>query len=345
MKAVVFDRHGGPEVLEYKEVPVPEIGPNDVLLRVKALGFNYNDVWARVGVPGMDFPFPHICGTDASGIIEKVGAGVTRFRPGDEVAVNGSFGCGECFACLGGNPFDCPDFKIWGFQTGPLDGAQAEFAKVPARCLVPKPANLNFVEAASFCVALGTVWRMLVVRAKVKYDDYVLIWGASGGVGSMAIQVCRLLGAHPIAVAGSDEKLKFCKDLGAEYVINRKTQRVLREVMKITNKRGVDVVFEHTGQDTWETGCLALRWGGTIVTCGATSGYKAPLDIRFLWMKQQNYLGSHCCTVSEFAESLKYVERGLIKPVVNEVMPLTEIKKAHEALEKSEVTGKIVLVP
>jgi alcohol dehydrogenase len=293
----------------------------------------------------MEFPFPHISGTDASGVVEAVGSAVRRTRVGDEVLVNGSFGCGECHRCSEGNPFDCPDFHIWGFDTGPMDGAQAEYARVPARCLIPKPANLSFEEAGSMCVTYGTAWRMLAVRAKIKPGDFVLIWGAAGGLGSMAIQICRLFQAHPIAVVSSDDKRAFCESIGAEYVINRKTQRILREVGRITAKRGVDVVFEHTGADTWETGCLALRWGGTVVTCGATSGYKAPLDIRFLWTKQLNYLGSHCCTVSEYAEALRFVGSGAIKPVVTEVMPLAEIARAHTLLEQGGVCGKIVLTP
>ncbi len=345
MKAVVFERHGGPEVLEYRDVAEPQLGPGDVLLRTKAIGLNYNDVWARVGLPGMEFEFPHISGSDCSAVVEAVGDAVTNVEVGDEVVVNHSWACGNCLSCQSGNPFECPGFKIWGFDGEAMEGAQAELARVPARAVLPKPSNISFEQAASLGIALGTAWRMLVVRAKIKPDDYVLIWGAAGGLGTMAIQICRLFKAHPIAVASTDEKLKLCEELGAEHLINHKTQRVLREVGRITKRRGVDVVFEHTGEKTWETGCLALRWGGSIVTCGATTGYKAKLDIRFLWMKQLNYLGSHSCTTPEFAEALKFVGAGLIKPVVTEVLPLTEIVRGHELVENGISQGKLVLVP
>lgn len=356
MKAVLFERHGGVEVLQHRDdVAVPEIAPDEALVRVRASAINYNDIWARTGLPGVDFIFPHISGSDAAGVVEAVGSDVANVHVGDEVVVHGFYACGKCPQCLDGVPFACsqnrlaneslPNFKVWGFHTGPLEGGHAEYAKIPARCLVPKPANLSFEEAASLGIVLGTVWRMLVVRARIKPGDFVLVWGAAGGLGSMAIQVAKLFRAHSIAVAGSDEKLDFCRQLGAEYLINRRRQRVVREVSKITGRRGADIVFEHTGADTWETSCHALCWGGTIVTCGATSGYKANLDLRFLWNKQQNYLGSHCCTRRELAEALKFVEDGLIRPAVGKIFPLAELARAHEAFESGEVMGKIVIVP
>lgn len=356
MKAVVLQKHGGVEVLQCRDdVPIPEIAPDQALLKVRASAMNYNDVWIRTGLPGVDFIFPHIPGTDAAGVVEAVGSDVRNVRPGDEVVVHGFYACGKCSECMRGIPFNCrenpsatesvPNFKVWGFHTGPLEGGHGEYAKIPARCLLPKPKNLSFEDAASLGAVLGTVWRMLVVRAQIKPGDFVLIWGAAGGLGSMAIQVCKLFRAHPIAVAGSDEKLEFCERLGAEFLVNRRRQRIAREVAKITGRRGVDIVFEHSGAETWETSCHALKWGGTIVTCGATSGFKATLDIRFLWNKQQNYLGSHCCTLGELADALQFVEDGLIKPAVGEVLPLEDIAKAHEWYERGSVMGKIVLVP
>ena len=356
MKAVVFKRHGSVEVLEHRhDLPIPEIAADEALIRIKAAAMNHNDIWARAGVPGMEFVFPHISGTDAAGIVEAVGSHVTNVRPGDEVVVHGFYACGKCSECLRGLPFDCranrlatesqPNYKVWGFHTGPLEGAQAEYAKIPARCLLPKPENLSFAEASSFGVVLGTAWRMLVVRAGIKPGDFVLIWGAAGGLGCMAIQVCNLFRAHAIAVASSDEKLRFCEALGAEHTIDRKRQRVLREVRKITDRRGVDIVFEHTGADTWETGVHALKWGGSIVTCGATTGFKAPLDIGFLWNKQQSYLGSHGCTLSEYADALQFVASGAIRPAVSDVLPFSDVAQAHGLFEQGKVMGKIVLVP
>lgn len=346
MKAVTFEKHGGIEVLTYREdLPIPEIGPNDVLLEIKAAAMNYNDIWARTGVPGLEFILPHISGTDASGVVSAVGSGVTDVNVGDEVMVNGAFSCGACRECVRGEPMFCPRFRIWGFQTGPNDGSEAEFGRVPARNLVPKPPFLGWEEAATLGSVLVTAWRMLVVRSKMQPGDTVLVWGATGGLGLMAIQLCRAFGARTIAIAGSDEKCRLAEQYGADYALNRKTRRIAREVMKITGRRGVDIVFEHTGADTWETSMHCLKWGGTIVTCGATTGFKATLDIRFLWNKQQNYLGSHFGTTAELIDAMRFVENGQIKPVVMEVLPLREIARGHRILESGEVFGKIAVVP
>jgi crotonyl-CoA carboxylase/reductase len=345
MKAVVFERHGGPEVLEYRDIPVPKVGPNDALLRIQAAGLNYNDVWGRRGLPGMDFHLPHISGTDASGIVEEIGSEVTNVKVGDEVVVNGALSCMACPSCIRGEPFVCAQFRIWGFQTGPRDGAQAQYGKVPAAHLVPKPPNLTWEEAASMPLVLVTAWRMLVVRARIKPGDFVLIWGGAGGLGTMAIQICRLFNARPIAVVAGEAKAALARKLGAEFVIDRKAQRLVREVQKITDRRGVDIVFEHVGQATWETSILALKWGGTIVVCGATTGFQAPVDLRFLWNKQQNYLGSHFGTTAELVDALQFVRSGAIRPVVMKTFPLAEVAAAHEIMEKDEVMGKLVLVP
>lgn len=345
MKAVVFEKHGGVEVLQYKDIPIPEISPNEVLIQVKATALNHNDLWARQGVPGMDFIFPHISGTDASGIVEAVGTEVKNVGVGDEIVVQGILSCGTCYECLKGDPALCSDLKVWGFQTGPLDGGQAEYARVPAINIVPKPKNLTWEESASIPMTLTTAWRMLVTRAKIKPGDFVLVWGASGGIGSMAIQICKVFNARAIAVAGTDQKLRLAQELGAKFLINRKKQRVLREVSKITNRQGVDIVFEHVGEATWETSVHALKWGGTIVVCGATTGFKAITDLRFLWNKQQKYLGSHGGTAPELVDALRFVNNGMIRPVIMDVLPLKDVAEGHKTLEQGNVMGKIVLVP
>lgn len=346
MKGVTFDRHGGVEVLQYRDdLPMPTIGPNDVLLNIKAAAMNHNDLWGRRGLPGMDFILPHINGTDGAGVVAEIGSAVTNVKVGDEVLVHGGFSCGTCVECQRGEPMFCPKFEIWGFQTGPNKGSECEYACVPARNVVPKPGNLNWEEAASIGSVLLTAWRMLVVRARMKPGDFVLIWGATGGIGTMAIQICKVFGAKSIAIAGNEEKCRFAAELGADYVINRNTQRINRDVLKITEKRGVDIVFEHSGAQTWETSTYCLKWGGTIVTCGATTGFKAPLDIRFLWNKQQNYLGSHLGNLAELVDALRFVQTGQIKPVIGNVFPLKEVARGHEVLERGDVLGKIVLVP
>lgn len=345
MKAIVFENHGGLEAIQYKDVPEPVIKPSEALIRIKATALNYNDIWARQGLPGMEFILPHTPGSDAAGVVEAVGSEVNNVKVGDEVVVNASFSCGNCYYCVNGEPMFCENFKIWGFQTGPLRGGEAEYAAVPARNLVLKPRNLTWEEAGSIPMVLVTSWRMLVTRSRIRPGDFVLIWGAAGGIGVMAVQICKLFHARAIAVAGSDEKLELLHRLGADFVINRNKQRVLREVRKITDRRGVDIVFEHVGAATWETSIHALKWGGTIVTCGATTGFKATTDIRFLWNKQQNYIGSHSGTKAELEEAMQFVEAGLIRPVVKDVFPLSETARGHQILESGEVMGKVVLVP
>jgi NADPH:quinone reductase-like Zn-dependent oxidoreductase len=345
MKAVVFETQGGPEVLQYKETPRPVAGHGEVLIQVKASACNYNDIWARRGLPGMEIILPHISGSDVSGVVAEIGPGVKNVKVGDEVIVHCGISCRECEACIRGEEFFCKDFKIWGFQTGPLDGGHGEFCKVPAVNVVPKPAKLSHEEASTISLVLVTVWRMLVSRANIRAGDFVLIWGAAGGLGIMAIQVAKLFNARAIAIASGDDKLKMCTELGAEFVINRSKQDVFKEVRKVTGGKRADIVFEHTGADTWPISMQCLKWGGTIVVCGATSGFDAHMDIRLLWNKQQNYLGSHLGNKSELVDAMRFVESGQIKPVVGKVLPLKELGRAQDIMERNEVMGKIAIVP
>ena len=343
MKAIVFEEHGGPEVLKYTDVPEPQISPNEVLIKVKASGCNYNDVWARRGLPGVSIIMPHISGSDAAGEIVEVGSEVTNVKAGDEVVVFSSISCGACEACARGDVFFCRQFKIWGFQTGPLDGGHAEYAKVPAFNVVPKPMGLGWEQAAAMPLVLFTAWRMLVTRAKIRPGDFVLVWGAGGGLGTMAVQICKLFNAKAIAVANSDDKLQIASELGAAHVINRSKQDVNEEIKRITGRRGVDVAFEHVGEATWETSVRALKWGGTLVTCGATSGFDAKTDIRLLWNKQLNFLGSHMANKAEFLDAWRFVGSGDIKPAVFIALPLKEAGLAQKTIEDGQVIGKVVL--
>ncbi len=345
MKAIVFEEHGEVEKLQYKEIPEPKVGPNEVLFKIRAAGCNYNDIWARRGLPGMEIIMPHVSGSDASGEVVEVGSEVRSVKPGDDVMVHPGISCRSCEACTSGQEFFCRRYRIWGFQTGPLDGADAEYGKLPEANLIPKPANISYQEAATLPLILMTVWRMLVTRARIQAGDFVLIWGGAGGLGSMAIQVCNLFGARGIAVVGSDEKTEYAKNLGAYDTINRKTQKVRDEVRRITNKAGVDIVFEHTGEQTWKDSVGALKRGGSLVTCGATSGFIGQTDIRFLWNKQMNFYGSHMASKGEFLQGMKFVQTGEIKPLPSTAVPLKDAAIAQKTIEDGDVMGKMILIP
>jgi NADPH:quinone reductase-like Zn-dependent oxidoreductase len=352
MKAVVFEEHGGTEVLQYTDIPDPEPGPYEVLIQVKAAGANFNDVWARRGMPGMKVIFPHVSGSDVAGVVAALGSevsgsgfGSSPLQVGDEVVVHPGLSCRTCDFCVTGQEFFCRQFRIWGFQSGPNDGGHSEYVTLPAVNALPKPANLSFEEAASMPLVLETAWRMLVTRAKIQPGEHVLIWGGVGGLGTMAIQICRLYGANPIPVVGGSEKVALAEQLGAVNVIDRKSQDVVAEVKAITGKVGADVVFEHSGEETWPTSMAALRWGGRLVVCGASTGFAAVTDLRFLWNKQQNLLGSHLSNKAELSAALRAVESGAIKPVIDQVLPLSEVGKGQQLMEDLKVQGKVVYVP
>jgi alcohol dehydrogenase len=352
MKAVVFEEHGGPDVLQYTDIPEPEPKPFEVLIEVKAAGANFNDIWARRGMPGMKVIFPHVAGSDVSGVVKAVGSevsgtgfGSAQVEVGDEVVVHPGLSCRTCEMCTSGQEFFCRQFLIWGFQTGPNNGGHSEYVTMPAVNVLPKPSNLSFEEAASMPLVLETAWRMLVTRAKVQAGENVLIWGGVGGLGVMAIQICRLFGANPIPVVGGAEKVAKAHEVGATDVIDRKAEDVSARVREITKKVGVDIVFEHSGQETWPVSVSSLRWGGRLVVCGASTGFEAVTDLRFLWNKQQNLLGSHLSSKAELAAALRAVEAGHIKPVIDHVFPLAEVGKAQALMEDLKVQGKLVYVP
>ena len=345
IKAVVFHEHGDVNVLKYEDAPDPRVGPKDVLVKVRAIGTNYNDVWARRGLAGMKFDLPHISGSDVAGEIVEVGSAVTAAKVGDPVISHPSLACRVCEMCTSGREYFCRQFKIWGFQTGPYDGGYAELARLPEANVLPKPANLSWEEAASMPLVLLTVWHMLDTRAHLGPGEDVLLWGASSGLGVIGIQVAKLFGARVIAVAGTDEKCKRALALGADDAINYRTQDVVQEVRRLTAKKGVEVVFEHTGAQTWERSIASMGWGGRLVICGNTTGYEAKIDLRFLFNKQLNLLGSHQGSKAELVRGMREVAAGRIKPVVDSVLRLEEAKKAHVKIEAGDHFGKIVLVP
>ncbi len=336
MKALVFEGYGGYDVLEWKDVPDPQAGPNDVVIEVKATAVNYNDIWGRRGAP-QEVPLPHISGSDVSGVVTDIGSEVTTVKTGDEVLVH-------CGRPAGGNR-EGQEYNIWGYDWPALDGGHSEYVKVPAENVVPKPTNITHEEAASFPLVLVTAWRKLVSKAPVKPGDHVLIWGAAGGLGVMAIQIAKMFHAHPIAIASSDEKLELCKRLGADYLINRRTQDVRGEIRNLRGRTGVDIVFEHPGQATMGLSVQLAKWGGTVVTSGATSGYDGTIDLRHIFFRQVSLVGSTLGTVDELKDALDMVQAGHIKPVVHKVLPMRDAGEGQRLVEEDEAQGKIVLVP
>ena len=340
MKAVRFHQHGTPDVLKYEDAPEPSIRPNEVLVRVRACALNHLDLWVRRGIPGVPIPLPHIPGSDVSGEIAQIGADVTTVRVGQNVVLAPGVTCGKCAACVSGQDNRCRQFTNLGYL---IDGGCAEFVRVPEVNCMPYPENLTFEEAASIPLVFQTAWHMLLARAELQPGEDVLILGAGSGVGSAAIQIAKFFGARVIATAGSDEKLTKAKDLGADHLINHQTHKIREEVRRITNKRGVDVVFEHVGTATWDDSLASLGLGGRLVTCGATTGYDAKVDLRFLFSRQLSLLGSYMGTKSELHSVMRLVASGRFKPIVDRVFPLAEAAAAHAYLESSSQFGKVVL--
>jgi NADPH:quinone reductase-like Zn-dependent oxidoreductase len=342
MKAVIFEQHGGPEVLRHADVPPPTFKSNEVLVEVKACALNHLDIWARGGLPGIDIPLPHILGNDIAGVVRDVGDLVSWVRIGDEVILQPGVSCGHCAECLAGRDNLCRDYDILGYRR---PGGYAELVAAPGVNVVPKPKNLSWEEAAALPLVTVTAWHMLVTRAAVQPGEDVLIHAAGSGVGSIGIQIAKLQGARVIATASSDEKLGKAKELGADEVVNYGKEDWPKEVKRLTNRRGVDVVFEHTGADTWPGSIASLKTNGRLVTCGATSGYAAQTDLRQVFYRHITILGSFMGSKSELLEAMKFVESGKIRAVVDQVLPLAEARRAHELMEDRAQFGKLVLVP
>jgi crotonyl-CoA carboxylase/reductase len=351
------ERHGAPaDAMLLEDVAVPEIGPDEVLIEVKAAGVNFNGAWVCRGQPvplsrlktGSDF---HITGSDASGVVARVGSGVKRWKAGDEVVVHCNVSCGQCPVCNGFDPLACDEQRIWGYETN--WGSFAPFAKVQARQLLPKPRHLTWEESASYALCLFTAWRMLATQARVKPGENVLIWGAAGGLGVFAIQICKLFGANPICVVSSEDKEALCRELGAEHVIDRRSfdlssfagmRAFGAEIRRLTNGRDPEVVFEHVGKATFPTSVYVCRKFGRIVICGATSGYDLDFDVRYLWLRQKSILGSHFANYYEAEKANQLVIEGKIKPVLRKTFSFDQAPAAQALQEDGDHLGKIAVL-
>ena len=342
MRAIVFERHGGPDVLELREVPAPAIRPDEVRIEDRACGINHLDLWVRRGLPGLVVEMPHILGNDVAGVAAEVGAAVRHVRPGDRLLVLPTLSCGVCPACMAGDDNLCRRHDVLGRRR---NGGYAEQVAVPGVNCLPCPAELAWEQAAAVPLVFLTAWHMLVGRARVRPGEDVLVVGASGGVGSAAVQVAKLHGARVIATAGSAERAQRARELGADEVIDHSSEDVAARVRALTGRKGVEVAVEHVGGRMFEQAVAALARGGRLVTCGATTGPQAALDLDLLFGRHLSLLGSWMGRRGELVEVLEHVRAGRLRPVVDMVLPLAEARRAHERIEARQVFGKVVLVP
>jgi NADPH:quinone reductase-like Zn-dependent oxidoreductase len=342
MKAVYFTEHGGIDKLTRGELPDPEPGVDEVLVRVRACGLNHADRWIRQGLPMLRVPLPFTLGQDIGG--EVVAAGPTAEAPpaGTRVVINPGVSCGRCERCLSGWDNLCARYRLIGKN---LPGGYAELVKVPVQNLVPLPPEISFTAAACLPAVFITTWNMLFDQARLESGEWVLIHAGGSGVGSAAIQLARMVGANIITTAGTDEKVEKAKALGAHHGINYTTHDFLREVRRITKKRGVDVVIEHIGEDVWERSLLCLATGGRLVTCGASSGYLPKVDLRHVFFRNLRILGATGGSRSILFRIVSLVREGKLRPVLDRVLPLREARDAHRLLEGRQQFGKLVLVP
>jgi len=338
MKAIRFHEFGGPEVLKYEDVPEPVLRKDHVLIRVKACALNHLDLWTRKGLPGVKLP--HINGSDVAGVVEEIGEYITGIQKGQRVLLAPMLFCNHCQSCTNGQQSFCRQFTVLGNM---VDGGNCELIAVPQVNVIPIPDSMSFEHAASVPLVFLTAWHMLVSRAKLRQGQWVLVLGAGSGVGSAAIQIARMFHCNVIATAGDDSKMQKARELGADHTIDHYKQKISDEVKRITNKRGVDITFEHVGVATWQESMKSLKIGGTIVTCGATTGYDANIDLRVLFAKQLSFLGSFMGTMGDLHEVLGHVFAGRLKPVVDRTFPLSETAEAHRYLQSSQMFGKVVL--
>jgi NADPH:quinone reductase-like Zn-dependent oxidoreductase len=342
MKVARIHQHGGAEVLVFEDAPEPAIKANQVLVRVRACALNHLDLFVRAGIPGMKFSMPHVLGSDIAGEIVAVGDLCERVKPGWRVLLSPGMSCRQCEYCLAGNDNLCRRFTMFGYG---VDGGDVELLAAPEYSAIQIPDSLSFEEAAAAPLVFLTAWHMLMTRAKLQPGEDVLVLAASSGVGTCAIQLAKMFQCRVIATAGGEAKLAKALALGADHVIDHYQQDISAEVRKLTGKRGVDVVVEHVGTATWSKSIESLAPAGRLVTCGATTGFDARVDLRYLFSKQYSLLGSFMGTMGELHQVLKFVFRGQLKPVVDTVYPLAEIREAHERLERKEQFGKIVVTP
>ena len=356
MKALVFEEYAPnndfEKILKIKDIKEPIPKSNEVIFKVKSAALNYDDIWGMRGKP-IEIPMPHISGTDAAGEVIAVGDEVTQIQIGDRIVSNGNLTCRICQACTSGREFDCPHRKIWGFQTGPLWGGFCEITHLPESNVVRIPNNLSYDQAAAASMTLMTSWHMLVGRANIKPGQTVLIMGGGSGMGIFGIQIAKLYNCDVIATASQD-KLDKCKQLGADYAVDHRKDDWHKEVKEITKNlarkkgksSGVDIIFEHIGGSHWKKELTLLKYGATIVTTGATTGYNVKTDLRQIFFKGINVLGSTQGTRAELESGLHWMSKGKIKAIIDSEYTFENAAAAHKKMLSGQgMFGKILMKP
>ncbi|MBI5343127.1 MAG: zinc-binding dehydrogenase [Deltaproteobacteria bacterium] len=340
MKAAFIRKHGNLDAVEFGDLPDPSPGPGQVRVHVRAGALNRLDLFVRNGIPGIPVALPHVLGSDGAGVVDSVGPGASRVKPGDEVVLNPGINCGRCEFCLKGEHSLCVTFHLIGEH---IAGTYAEYVVAPEINAYPKPAQLSWEEAAAFPLTFLTAWRMLVTKAGAKPGETLLIIGIGSGVGIAALQIAKMLGLNVWVTSGSGEKLARAKELGADAGIDHSAGGFSREVRRLTGKRGVDIVLDSVGKATWKESIVSLAKGGRLLTCGATTGPNPEEDIARIFWNQLTVCGSTMGTHGEFSDMLRMFRDGRLRPVVDSVFPLSQAKEALQRLEEKRQFGKIVL--
>jgi NADPH:quinone reductase-like Zn-dependent oxidoreductase len=341
VKAIRIHEHGGVEKLRYEEAPYPSLSsPQEAIVKLKNAALNHIDIWIRLGATGMVIPMPHILGADGAGTVVEIGKDVKNVKTGDAVCLYSFSGCGQCEFCLTRRDFMCIHIQGVGER---LDGTYAEYVKVPAECCFPMPAQMSFAEAAAFPLVFLTVWRMLVTNAQLKPGETILIIGIGGGVAGAALQIARRIGARVMVTSGSNEKLELARSHGAAHAINHREKDFAQEVQTLTDNRGVDVVLDCVAGEVWQKSLSALARGGRLVTCGATAGGNPETDLTPIFTKHLKIFGSTMGSRDEFRQLLNFLAGAKIKPIIDQVFPLSEAAAAQRRMEEAKQFGKIVL--
>jgi len=332
-------------VVKIEDIDALKPESSEVLIEVEAASYNYNDLWGIWGKP-IKIPMPHISGSDAAGTVVEIGENVTaNIKIGDRVVAHPNLTCRICYECTSGREYDCLNRKVWGFQTGPLWGGFAQYTHLPAVNVVKLRDNVSFSDAAAISMVGMTAWHMLVTRANIRPGQTVLIMGGGSGMGIAGIQIAKLFNCLVIATAGNKDKMDKCLQLGADFAVNHRESDWYKKVREITNKQGVDVIFEHIGKSTFPQELSLLKMGGTLVSTGATTGYDSTIDLRYLFFKGINLLGATQGTKAGLEEVIRWVSEGKIRPIIDTILPFSNMVEGHVKMAESQLFGKILTTP